>query len=261
VIGGERAAAVAGRFYPAERQELWRTLVGLLGKPDLQADHPVKAIIAPHAGYRYSGSVAATAYAVLAPHRGTVRRVVLAGPAHSAPVRTVAVSGAAALATPLGPVQVDDAARQEALGVRGVGIDDRAHEPEHSLEVHLPFLIATLGDVAVLPLLVGWSGVDVFADVLDVLWGGAETCIVVSTDLSHYHEADVARTLDRRTAARICQLDAPEPEAACGAAAVAGLLEAARRHHLGVRLLDLRNSADVTADDRRTVGYGAFALL
>ena len=266
VVSGEvRPAAVAGRFYPAEQDALRRTVLGFLSQPDL--DHGPdrstawpKAIIAPHAGYRYSGAVAATAWTALRPARGLVRRVILAGPAHHVAVRGVAVPSATAFATPLGPGAVDDDARRQAEELTGVVVDDRAHRPEHSLEVQLPFLLAVLGAVDVLPLLVAWSGVEVFADLLDVLWDGDETTIVVSTDLSHYHPAGVARSLDRDTADRICRLDAPAPDAACGAAAVAGLLVAARRHDLAVRVLDLRNSADVSADDRRTVGYGAFAL-
>jgi AmmeMemoRadiSam system protein B len=265
-MGGEvRPAAVAGRFYPAEPDALRRLVLGYLSQPDLD-DAPdgsaaaPKAIIAPHAGYRYSGAVAATAHAALRASRGRVRRVILAGPAHHVAVRGVALPSASAFATPLGPVAIDDEARRWAQELAGVVVDDGAHRPEHSLEVQLPFLLAVLGAVDVLPLLVAWSGVDVFAELLDALWGGDDTAIVVSTDLSHYHPADVARSLDRETAGRICRLDAPTPDGACGAAAVAGLLVAARRHDLVVRVLDLRNSADVSADDRRTVGYGAFAL-
>lgn len=260
-----RRAAVAGLFYPAEPERLRRTVEELLvhaaapaGASDQSAP---KAIIAPHAGYPYSGPIAATAYAMLAPARGVVRRVILAGPAHFAPVSGVAVSGAQAFATPLGPVSVDDEARQQALDVRGVAVDDEAHVGEHSLEVHLPFLVAALGDVAVLPVLVGRPGASVFADLLDALWGGAETLVVISTDLSHYHDQTVASTLDARTAEKICRRDAPDPDDACGAAAVAGMLLAARRHGLDVQLLDLRNSGDTSGSPDRVVGYGSFALF
>ena len=190
-----------------------------------------------------------------------MRRVVLAGPAHFSPVEGLALSSAAAFATPLGPVSIDVDARRQALDVPDVCLDDAAHAREHSVEIHLPFLMTVLGDVSVLPLLVERSGAGVFADVLDVLWGGPETLVVISTDLSHYHDRRVARMLDGRTAELICPRDPPAPAAACGAAAVAGMLLAARRHQLDVRPLDLRNSADTAGSPERVVGYGAFALF
>ena len=156
---------------------------------------------------------------------------------------------------------MDESARQRALGVDGVVVDDAAHAEEHSLEVQLPFVTSALGDVSVLPLAVGRSGAGVLAEVLDRLWGGPETRFVISTDLSHYHPARIAATLDRRTADQICQLEPPADDFACGAAAIAGLLFTARRHDLVVRLLDLRNSADTAGDADRVVGYGAFAVL
>ncbi len=257
-----RRAAVAGRFYPGEPALLSRTVHELLAEARLPEGETItpKVIVAPHAGYRYSGPVAATAYAALAAARGTVRRVIIAGPAHFSPLAGVAVPSAAAFATPIGPVTVDDDARRQALDVPGVAVDDRAHTGEHSLEVHLPFVTAALGDVSVLPLLVGRSGGGVLADVLDALWGGPETAVVISTDLSHYHDWHVATRLDRHTAEMICRLDPPPADAACGAAAVEGVLLAARRHRLTARLLDLRNSADTCGDPERVVGYGAFAF-
>ena len=232
-----------------------------LANADSPTDGPPKALIAPHAGYRYSGPIAATAYRTLAPARGTVARVLLAGPAHFVPVPGVALSSAEAFATPLGPVTIDDAARDRALTVAGTVVDDTAHAGEHSLEVHLPFLTEVLGPVPVLPLLVGQGGSTVLADVLDALWGGDETRIVVSTDLSHYHDDATAKAIDRETAdAIVARSERLEPERACGAAAVLGLLEVARRQDLAVRLLDLRTSADTAGDPDRVVGYGAFAL-
>jgi MEMO1 family protein len=189
-----------------------------------------------------------------------VRRVVIAGPSHFWPVDGVAVSSATAFATPIGLAAVDEEARLQALGVRGVLIDDDAHAAEHSLEVQLPFVAAVFGDVPFLPLAVGRSGAAVLDDVLEVLWDGAATCVVISTDLSHYHCASKARRLDAHTAESICRLEAPTPDMACGAAAVAGMLMAARRHALDVELLDLRSSADTAGDPERVVGYGAFAL-
>jgi MEMO1 family protein len=265
VSGWVRPAAVAGSFYPSDPAVLRAMVAAQLdaARPPGGGDGagPPKALIAPHAGYRYSGPVAATAYRSLAPARGTVARVLLAGPSHFVPLDGVAVSSADAFATPLGPVSVDEAARDRATAVPGVVVDDTAHADEHSLEVHLPFLAAVVGDVPVLPLLVGRGGPEVLAEVLDALWGGDETRIVVSTDLSHYHDDVTAKAIDRETAAlivdRCVRLD---PERACGAGAVTGLLEAARRHDLTVLLLDLRTSADTAGDSSRVVGYGAFAL-
>jgi MEMO1 family protein len=257
--------AVAGSFYPSDPAVLRRTVAAHLaaGTPPAHGadEQTPKALIAPHAGYRYSGPIAATAYRTLAPARGTVQRVLLAGPAHFFPVSKVAVSSAEAFATPVGPVAVDAVARERALTIAGAVVDDAAHAGEHSLEVHLPFLAEVLGPVKVLPLLVGPGGSTVLADVLDALWGGDETRIVVSTDLSHYHDDATAKAIDRGTADAIVARTARlQPDQACGAGAVLGLLEVARRRDLTLRLLDLRTSADTAGEPDRVVGYGAFAL-
>jgi MEMO1 family protein len=262
VRGWTRPPAVAGSFYPADPVALRRAVSGHLDEaaPPPDAGSP-KALIAPHAGYVYSGPIAATAYRTLTASRATVRRVLLAGPAHFVPLRGVAVTSADAFATPLGSVTVDEEARARALGVDGTDVDDDAHADEHSLEVHLPFVTEVLGPVPVLPLLVGRDGPAVLADVLDALWGGDETRVVVSTDLSHYYDDATAKAIDRETAdAIVARCETLHPERACGAGAVLGLLEAARRHDLTVRLLDLRTSADTAGDPHRVVGYGAFAL-
>jgi MEMO1 family protein len=264
VSGRVRRPAVAGSFYPSEPGALRRSVAAHLDAatpPVVDDDRPPKAVIAPHAGYRYSGPIAGTAYRTVAGARGTVRRVLLAGPAHFVPIDGVALSSADAFATPLGAVAVDDDARAIAHTVPGATVDDAAHADEHSLEVHLPFLLEVLGDVPMLPVLVGRNGPPVLAAVLDKLWGGDETRIVVSTDLSHYYDDATARTLDRETAAAIvARAETIPSDRACGAAAVVGLLAAARRHDLTVRLLDLRTSADAAGDPARVVGYGAFAL-
>jgi MEMO1 family protein len=260
-----RRAAVAGLFYPSEPEALRRTVAGHLAAPAPSDPDPndvaPKAVIAPHAGYRYSGPIAASAYRTLAGLRGTVRRVLLAGPAHFVPVDGIALSSADTFATPLGPVAVDGDARARAPTISGAEVDDAAHAEEHSVEVHLPFIREVLGDVLVLPVLVGRNGPPVPAGVLDALWGGDETRIVISTDLSHYYDDATAKALDRETAAAIvARAETIPPDRACGAAAVAGLLAAARRHDLSVRLLDLRTSADTAGVPSRVVGYGAFAL-
>ncbi len=264
--GWARRPAVAGSFYPSDPGVLRTTVAAHLDAAMAAPSRAAgtgspKALIAPHAGYRYSGPIAATAYRSILAARGMVARVLLAGPSHFVPVDGVAVSSAAAFATPLGPVALDEAARDRARAVPGVVVDDGAHADEHSLEVQLPFLTEVLGGVSVLPLLVGRGGPEVLADVIDALWGGDETRIVVSTDLSHYHDDATAKAIDRETAALIVDRCARvDPERACGAGAVTGLLASARRHDLTVRLLDLRTSADTAGDPSRVVGYGAFAV-
>jgi AmmeMemoRadiSam system protein B len=261
-VSGARKAAVAGLFYPADPDKL-RSAVGSTLQVDVPADEPApKAIIAPHAGYQYSGPTAGVVYARLRPLRGRIERVVLAGPAHRAFVDGVAVSSADAFATPLGDVPVDDELRHRVLVHPAVVVDDRAHLGEHSLEVQLPFLLETLGRFTLLPLAVGDAHPDDVAEVLDLVWGGDETLVVVSSDLSHYHDYATAQALDARTAAAIAAGDghAIADDDACGARPIRGLLLAARRHALGVRQLDLRNSGDTAGDRERVVGYGAFAL-
>jgi len=263
-----RAPAVAGVFYPSSSGELRRTveeaLAGAAKRPpqNRPGARPVKAVIAPHAGYVYSGSVATSAYARLAPGRGTVQRVVVIGPAHRVALDTVATCSADAFATPLGKIALDVDGRRAALSCPGVVVDDRAHAAEHSLEVHLPFLQVVLGEVALLPLLVGQVPATVVADVLEAVWGGPETLVVTSSDLSHYHDHATASALDRETAAAIvaCRPDDVGLDRACGVFAVRGLLEAARRRHLTVEMVDLRNSGDTAGGGERVVGYGAFVL-
>ena len=259
-----RPPAVAGSFYPADPDQLidgLRSSFAAAYRPD--GDQPVpKALIVPHAGHVYSGPIAASAYLRLIPGRTTIRRVVLLGPSHRVPLEGMAVSSADALATPLGLIPVDDPARRAALAGPGVRVDDTAHAAEHSLEVQLPFLQVVLDRFAVLPIAVGRCDADDVAAVLDLVWGGPETVIVVSTDLSHYQRYDDAVTLDRRTAATIA---ASRPEAigdrdACGAYPLRGLLVAASGRRLPIELLDLRNSGDTAGDKQRVVGYGAFTV-
>jgi AmmeMemoRadiSam system protein B len=221
-----------------------------------------KAIVAPHAGYVYSGVVAASAYATVVPARGRVTRVVVIGPAHRTPDAGIAASSADAFATPLGQLAVDTDSRDALVDAGLVAVRDDAHAREHSLEVHLPFVQVCLGAVTVLPLAVGQVSPALVAEVLDRVWGGDETLIVVSTDLSHYHDHATATELDRRTAAAIV---ARRPDQlgrydACGVVGVQGLLVAAERHQLDVELLDLRTSADTAGSPERVVGYGSFAL-
>jgi len=248
---------VAGSFYPEDAGALAAAVDGLVAEGRPASGARPKALIAPHAGYVYSGPVAGTAYRLLRESGAPVRRVVLVGPAHYVPVRGLAGPGAGALATPLGEVPVDPVAAEVAVSF------PEAHAPEHSLEVHLPFLQRVLAPgFTVVPLLVGRAGPDEVAGVLKRLWGGDETVVVVSSDLSHYLPYQQAREVDEETAQRIEALDgdALESERACGAAPVRGLLLEARRRGLRCRRLDLRNSGDTEGDRRRVVGYGAFAF-
>jgi AmmeMemoRadiSam system protein B len=261
---GIRAPAVAGSFYPADPDVLARQVDALLDAVPPASSAPApKAFVLPHAGYVYSGPIAATGYAMLRDRQPPVTRVVLLGPAHYVPVRGLATSSADTWRTPLGEVPIDAGARADACELPGVSVDDAAHAPEHSLEVHVPFLQRVLGDdFALVPFVVGRAEPEIVAAVLDVLWGGPETVIVASSDLSHYLDHPTATARDTRTASRILSGSGAEIAAddACGAAPIRGLLVSGERHGLSPRLLDLRNSGDTAGPRDRVVGYGAFAL-
>jgi len=257
-----REPAVAGSFYPSDAGVLRDTVDALLADAASSRVSTPKAIAVPHAGYVYSGAVAATAYALVARMRDTITRVIVIGPNHRVAVRGIALAGVQRFATPLGLVSVPEAwalARLSALPT--VCVSPEAHRWEHSVEVQLPFIQRALGDVDVIPLLAGDTNGDEVADVLDALWGGPETLIVISTDLSHYLPDHEARQTDAATIARILALDGPIDHAhACGATALNGLLTAARRHGLHPIVLDARNSSDTAGDPDRVVGYCAVAF-
>jgi hypothetical protein len=257
-----RPAAVAGLFYPASPAELGRQVDELLATASAPENPtPPKALIAPHAGYVYSGPIAANAYAQIARFAGRIRRVVLLGPAHRVAVRGLALPGARRFATPLGEVEVDAAAVAALCDLPQIVESPIVHDDEHSLEVQLPFLQRLLGDFTLVPLAVGHASAEQVAEVLDRLWGGDETLIVVSSDLSHYLPYDTARRVDRDSVDRLLRLEAYlDHEQACGATPINGLLLAARRRGLRAELLDLRNSGDTAGDRRRVVGYAAVAF-
>lgn len=262
-MSSSRPPAVAGTFYPADRDVLSRQVEALLaGAATGEADERrwPKALIAPHAGFIYSGPVAATAYTRLLPARGVVSRVVLLGPAHFVPLGGIAATGYDSWRTPLGDIAVDTRSRDRALALDGVFVDDQAHAREHSIEVHLPFLLAVLGEFALVPFAVGHVPPERVAALLAEMWGGEETVVVVSSDLSHYLDHHTATEVDRATASAIEALD-PEGvglEAACGVYPVRGLLVAAREHGLRIETVDLRTSGDTAGPRDRVVGYGAF---
>jgi len=257
-----RPAAVAGLFYPDKPSELKRTVTDLLTQAKVAEPSPApKALIVPHAGYIYSGPVAASAYARLAALRGRIRRVVLLGPTHRVYVRGLALPEAERFATPLGDVQLDREGMQRLAGLPQVTHSAAAHQMEHSLEVQLPFLQQALGDFQLLPLAVGEATADEVAEVLETVWGGDETLIVISSDLSHFLPDALARKVDGGTVEAILALNSHlNHEQACGATPVNGLLLAARRHRLHPVVLDVRNSSDTAGDPDRVVGYAAFAF-
>lgn len=258
-----RPAAVAGMFYPGSERALAAEVDDLLGGVE-QATPRLrfpKALIVPHAGYVYSGQVAARAYDELAAARGLVRRVVMLGPVHRVPVRGLAVPGAAAFATPLGSVRLDSEALRAVRDMPQIVQSDAAHALEHSLEVQLPFLQKVLGDFSLVPFAVGMASVEEVAGVLERLWGGAETLIVISSDLSHYHPYEQARQIDRSTVTRIAGFATDlDHEEACGATPLNGFLALARKKGLFIKLLAACNSGDTAGGKGQVVGYSAFAF-
>jgi len=271
-----RPTAVAGMFYPGTADTLTRDVDALLADaadavpPVPQKGFPSvtptfaapKALIVPHAGYIYSGPIAASAYAQLATHADRIERVVLLGPSHRVPLRGLGVPHATAFETPLGSIPLDTAAIAAALRLARVSYHDAAHADEHALEVQLPFLQRILGKFHLIPFAVGYATPDEVADVLELLWGGPETLVVVSSDLSHYHPYTDAQRRDRATADDILHLRLLlDNDKACGAAPINGLIEVAQRRGLRPLLLDLRNSGDTAGDKSRVVGYASFAFV
>ena len=258
-----RPPAVAGAFYPGTARELGATVDTHLAKAKPTKGPVPKAIIAPHAGFVYSGPVAATAYARIKPAKDTIKRVVLLGPCHRVPVRGLAASSADAFRTPLGDVPVDKEALNGILAMPQVQVFDATHGREHSLEVHLPFLQAVLGDFKLVPLVVGDASPDEVADVIEALWGGPETLVVISTDLSHHLDYETANRLDGATCKAIENLDptAIGREQACGRMPMSGLLVLAKRRGLTIATVDLRNSGDTAGSRDQVVGYGSWLLF
>ena len=257
-----RPTAVAGTFYPANRAALIAQLEAMLAAAaDERNQVAPKAIIVPHAGYNYSGETAARAYARIGQLRGTIRRVLLLGPAHRVHVRGLALPEVEAFATPMGTVPLDLDALRQVSALRQVVAARPVHAAEHALEVQLPFLLHALGEFKLVPLVVGEATPAMVAEVLDLLWGGDETLIVISSDMSHFHSYRDAMNVDARTVAAIlAQSQCITPEQACGATPINGLMQLAKRRGLAVELIDQSNSGDTAGDRSRVVGYAAFAL-
>lgn len=260
-MSGMREPAVAGRFYPASAEAL-RTAVQSYLRTARAAEAVPKGIIAPHAGYVYSGPIAGTAHAALRAVRDRIERVILFGPSHFVRVPGLAVPSSDTFATPLGRVPIDVEAVKRALALPQVTVNDAAHAREHSLEVHVPFLQEMLGDFKLVPFAVGDATPGQVAQVMELLWGGPETFFVVSSDLSHFHDHDTAARVDAQTSRLIESLrfDDLTGERCCGFKAIGGLLQAARNRGMHARTLDLRNSGDTAGPLDRVVGYGAYVV-
>lgn len=256
-----RQPAVAGHFYPASAGELEAMVSDYLSRAK-PVRPPPKAVIAPHAGYVFSGPVAASAYAGWRELGESVRRIVLLGPAHRVYLRGMAVPASRTFMTPLGGIPVDEEAIAAISSMPGVITDDLPHAGEHSLEVQLPFLQILFPAFSLVPIVVGDASADTVAAVLEKLWNGEETRIVISTDLSHYHDYSTAREIDTATSAAIAalEIDSIGPEQACGCMPLRGMMRFARDHGLQIRELDRRNSGDTAGPRDHVVGYGAYAI-
>jgi len=249
-------------FYPQDATELRRAVTDYIEAcPRKGPARQPKALIVPHAGYPYSGLVAGCAYRLLRDSRAHIRHVVMLGPSHRVPMRGLAVPSVECFATPLGEVPVDATARQRLRELGLVGVSDAPHAAEHSLEVQLPFLQVVLDEFDILPIALGLSPPEQVARALDGAWNGADTLVIVSSDLSHYHTSEEARQLDDQSTHAILERRSDLPdEQACGARAINGLMQVARRRGLAVELLDQRNSGDTAGDRSRVVGYGSYAI-
>ena len=257
-----RQPAVAGSFYPADPDRLRRQVTELLVGVSATAKTTPKAVIAPHAGYSYSGQIAAAAFATLRDGAQRFARVVVIGPAHYVAIRGIALPTVDAFETPLGRVPVDRDAVSEIADLPFVLPSDAAHAPEHALEVELPFLQIVLPSFSLVPLVVGDAAAQEVADVLARLWSGPETLLVVSSDLSHYHSYEIAQRLDAATAAAIEKGDWASlgPGQACGYLPIAGLIVETNRRNLKARRLSTCNSGDTAGPRDQVVGYGAWAF-
>jgi AmmeMemoRadiSam system protein B len=255
-----RPPAVAGMFYPGDAGILSHDIRAMLAGAGRVSLAP-KALIVPHAGYVYSGAIAASGYAALSGITSRIRRVVLLGPTHRVAVQGLALPGVDAFSTPLGNVSLDTETMQRIAKLPQVCVSAKAHAQEHSLEVQIPFLQTVLRDFMLLPLAVGMATAEEVSEVLEMVWGGEETLIVISSDLSHYLPYDSAKRMDSATSQSILNMQTGvSHDHACGATPINGLLLAARRHHLVPHLLDLRNSGDTAGPRDGVVGYAAFAF-
>lgn len=260
-----RPPAVAGMFYPSDETTLKNDIHIYLQQAHNISPHSTvtpKAIVVPHAGYIFSGPIAASAYQHLIPLKHQIKRVVLLGPCHRVAFKGLALPESDTFNTPLGNIEIDQKGIQQLASLSQIITSEQAHRDEHSLEVQLPFLQAILDDFTLIPLVVGNATAEDVAEVINLLWGDEHTLIVISTDLSHYHNYNHAKQLDRSTSDAIANLkpELIEYEDACGRNGLKGMLKVATEKHLSVDILDLRNSGDTAGDKERVVGYGAYAF-
>ena len=256
-----REAAVSGLFYPDEPKTLHNMITQLLSNAEILPQQ-FRAIIAPHAGYIYSGETASHAYKQLEKIKTDIKRIVLIGPAHRVSFSGIASSSADFFETPLGLIPLDTYGIKQLQESAHLKLSDEAHAQEHSLEVHLPFLQTILEDFSLIPLIVGDSDAQSVADVIEYFWDDPSTFFIISSDLSHFHEYNDAKLIDKQTSDAILHIE-PEKisyEQACGRLPVNGLLKHAKKYHLKPTLLDLRNSGDTAGDHSRVVGYGAYGF-
>jgi len=256
-----RPTAVAGLFYPTDANVLSDMVNKELAQAKIPSEgHIPKALIVPHAGYIYSGEIAASAYNYLQPIRHTIKHVVIIGPSHRVAFNGLALSSADYFTTPLGNIRLDKQSQEKLSHITGVHVSDQAHATEHSLEVQLPFLQQSLDDFSIIPIVAGNASPELVAQVIETLWGGPETLIVISSDLSHYHDYQTAQQLDSMTSQAILDLnfDAIHSNNACGCIGVNGLLKFAHKHQLIPSVIDLRNSGDTAGSKDSVVGYGAY---
>jgi len=260
-----RHPAVAGMFYPANEAVLKKDIHSYLDENTKSMDVSKiipKAIVVPHAGYVYSGPIAASAYKLLIPLKHLIKRVVLLGPSHQVAFKGLAVPESDTFNTPLGNIPIDKDGIELLSDLPQVIVSDQAHRDEHSLEVQLPFLQEILDDFSLIPLVVGDAERQEVAEVINRLWGDERTLIVISTDLSHYHEYYDAKKRDRATSDAIAYLkpDLIEYDDACGRNGLKGMLTVAQQKSLSVDVLDVRNSGDTAGSKDRVVGYGAYVF-
>jgi len=254
-----RIPAHAGQYYPADAGFLEKVVDEYLTDGGTVSEIP-KAVIAPHAGFIHSGRIAGKAFAVWKAQEVRARRVVLIGPSHYYDFPGIALPDSTRFQTPLGEVQVDPAADDLKRKFRYVRVFEAAHYPEHALEVLLPFLQRAVPGAKIVPLITGRTEMSQVSAVIEEIWGGADTLLVISSDLSHNHPYEIAQKVDRQTARAIVEFDFSRLTAdqACAYQAMRGFLKAAIRKEMRCSLLELRNSADASGDMSLVTGFGAF---
>lgn len=258
-----RPAALAGQFYPDDPLELANLVDELIASAAPGADLTPKALIVPHAGYAYSGPVAASAYARLGDAAAHIETVVMFAPAHRWPVPGLALPGVAGFDMPLGQVAIDADGVARVAHLDCVEATQAAHAREHAIEVQLPFLQRCLPTgFTLLPFVVGQATLEQVLEVMTLCWGHTETLLVVSSDLSHFHDYDTARLLDTATTAAIEQLAPAQVQegGACGRVAIQALLTAASQRGLSAKMVDQRSSGDTAGGRSEVVGYGAYVI-